>query len=204
MIRRTFASGVLLLGLVVLVACANQKNEPAAQSAQGSGQAKGEKKMVFQPIVAGRFYTGNPNELLREVDQYISKAAVPDLAEDPMGIISPHAGYAYSGPVAGYAFQAVKGKSYETVVILGISHRVPGSVSVLDYEAYHTPLGDLPIDRESSKKLAAAAPWINADESLFASEHSLEVQLPFVQRTLSGVNIVMISMRSQSLSASSM
>ena len=155
--------------------------------------------MVFQPVVAGRFYPGNSKELAAQVDGYIEKAVVADIQGDVWGIVSPHAGYVYSGPVAGYAFNPVKGKTFDVVVVIGLSHRVPGTVSVLDYDAYQTPIDIVPIDRELSRKLADAAPWIDANEGMFSQEHSLEVQLPFIQRAIKDPKIVMVSMRSQGL-----
>lgn len=162
--------------------------------------AKGDGKMVFQPVVAGQFYDSSPTALKNEVDHYISRADIPKIQGRVVGIISPHAGYVYSGPVAGFSFKAVKGRHYDTVVVMGVSHRVPGSIGVLNVEKYKTPLGELTLDQTHSQNLINAAPWIEDNEKMFSMEHSMEVELPFIQRALGNPKIVMISMRTQKLS----
>ncbi len=148
--------------------------------------------MVFQPVAAGGFYTDNPAALKKQVDEFIAGAQVPADLGDVFGIIAPHAGYVYSGPVAGYSYRAVQGKTYDVVVVMGLSHRVPTQVSVLDAAAYRTPLGDVQLDVALSKKLAAAAPFIDTNDEMFRYEHSLEVQLPFIQRALPNTKVVMV------------
>ena len=148
--------------------------------------------MVFQPVVAGAFYTDNPASLQRMVDGFIEDADVPADLGEVFGIVAPHAGYVYSGPVAGHSFRAVQGKKYDVVVVLGLSHRVPVEVCVLNYDRYRTPLGDLVIDRESTRKLLEAEDFIDDSDAMFRMEHSLEVELPFVQRALPGTPIVMV------------
>lgn len=160
---------------------------------------KGASKMVFSPVAAGRFYTSDPQKLSKEIEGYINDAHLPEISEAVMGIIAPHAGFIFSGPVAGYSYKLVKGHKYDIVVVIGLSHQVPGTVSVLDYQYYRTPLGKVKIDREFSEKLISAATWIDDNEMLFKREHSLEVQLPFLQQVIPDLKVVMISMRSASL-----
>ena len=148
--------------------------------------------MVFKAVAAGGFYTDNPTQLQREVDGFIETAQVPADLGDIFGVIAPHAGYVYSGPVAGHSYRAMKGKQYDVVVVLGLSHRVPTTVSVLNYSAYRTPLGDVQIDLDSTKKLLGAAPFIDDNDEMFRYEHSLEVQLPFIQRVLPNTKVVMV------------
>lgn len=195
---------ILLATLVFLVSIGfsctkpDAKAEKSAEEKQPAYQ-KGALKMVFSPVVAGRFYTADPVKLAEEVEGYIKDAKPPEISEPVMGIVSPHAGYIFSGSVAGYSFKLVKDKKYDVAVVIGLSHQVPGQISVLDYQYYKTPLGKLKIDQKLTKNLISAAPWIDDNEGLFSREHSLEVQLPFIQKALPNVKIVMVSMRSGSL-----
>ncbi len=154
--------------------------------------------MIFGPVVAGQFYTDKPDKLRAEIDRYLREARSPESPGEVFGLVSPHAGYTYSGPCAAHGFKAVAGKTYDTVVVIGLSHRVPGTMSVLDVDAYRTPLGEVRIDRESSRRLIDALPFATDDPSLFSFEHSIEVQLPFLQRVLPPFRAVLISMRSTS------
>jgi AmmeMemoRadiSam system protein B/AmmeMemoRadiSam system protein A len=152
--------------------------------------------MLFQPVVAGQFYTDNPNDLREQVDEFINQAKMPANLGDVFGLVSPHAGYIYSGPIAGHSYRAVKGLKYDVVVVIGLSHRAPGAVAVLNYDAYLTPLGKIRIDRQATAQLAAAADFIETDDDMFRYEHSLEVQLPFIQQALPDTPVVMISIGS--------
>lgn len=154
--------------------------------------------MIFGPVVAGQFYTDQPEKLGAQIDGYLRDAAVPEKVGDVFGLVSPHAGYMYSGPCAAHGFKAVAGKAYDTVVVIGLSHRVPGTLSVLDVDAYRTPLGEVKIDRALSRRIIDALPFASDDPSLFSFEHSIEVQLPFLQRVLPPFRAVLISMRSTS------
>ena len=138
--------------------------------------------------IAGRWYPGNPQKLAESVDRYIHAAKLPDLEGQVMGVVAPHAGHLYSGPVAGHAFRAVQGQSPRLVVVLSPSHQYyiqPLLTSA--HEAYQTPLGIVPIDRSLLTKLDTSLrsghgyglAAIQHDE-----EHSLEIELPFLQRAI--------------------
>jgi AmmeMemoRadiSam system protein B/AmmeMemoRadiSam system protein A len=142
-------------------------------------------KSVFEPVVAGRFYPAQPEELKTMVRSFLDAAGKPKVQSEIYGLVAPHAGYIYSGPAAGHAFKEVEGKAYEVVVVIAPSHTAPmNGVSVLDMDAYKTPLGDVPIDRKSVRALIDQADWISHLPALFAREHSLEVHLPFLQTAL--------------------
>ncbi|MDJ0764933.1 MAG: AmmeMemoRadiSam system protein B [Myxococcota bacterium] len=149
---------------------------------------------AFSPQVAGGFYTANPTALAQEVAGFIRAAEeVPALVkQDLVGILSPHAGYRYSGRVAGYAYRAVQNKDYRTVIVMALSHRrAARRAAVLDRPAYDTPLGSLKVDRDLVKTLLThASGMFDADEPMFEGEHSLEVQLPFIQVALPKAKIV--------------
>ncbi|HQR80390.1 MAG TPA: AmmeMemoRadiSam system protein B [Actinomycetota bacterium] len=131
---------------------------------------------VRQPAVAGQFYTGDPYELAREVDDYL--AAAPVAQAQPAGVIVPHAGHIYSGPVAAYSYATLR--RAERVVLAGPAHYVPvWGVVAPSVAFWRTPLGDIEIDQQ-----AIAASGVPVDDYPHAPEHSLEVQLPFLQQRL--------------------
>lgn len=131
---------------------------------------------VREPAVAGQFYTGDPYELAREVEGYL--AAAPPGHGQPPGIIVPHAGHMYSGPVAAYAYRTLRRTS--RVVLAGPAHFVPvQGMAAPGVDMWRTPLGDVPIDTEAIADLG-----LPVDDYPHAPEHSLEVQLPFLQQQL--------------------
>ena len=139
-------------------------------------------------------FKGDAAELARRIDAMIA-AAAPSTARDeaPLAIVAPHAGYVYSGPIAAFAYRAVQGRSYDTVVVIGPSHRDAFTgLSVYDTTRFDTPLGQIPCDRELIGKLIGAHPNISYRPSAHRDEHSLEVQVPFLQRALAGFKLVMV------------
>jgi MEMO1 family protein len=153
---------------------------------------------AFEAQTAGQFYPAEPRVLRKEVEGYLSSAKSKKTStlagRDIVGLIAPHAGYIYSGPVAGEAYRAVQGKDYRTVVVAALSHRRAASkISLLNRPAYDTPLGSLPVDKSTIAKLLSAHPDLfSTDEAVFKGEHSLEVQLPFIQVALPNAKIVPI------------
>jgi len=130
------------------------------------------------------FYPGNPTKLINLVDQMLANVAVPGVA--PKAMILPHAGYRYSGPTAalGYATLHTKARSIERVVLLGPCHRMGiAAVALPGTDAFATPLGNVPVWAEGATKLSQLEQVAVAPE-VHAQEHSLEVHLPFLQRTL--------------------
>lgn len=136
------------------------------------------------PAVAGTWYPDDPVELARLVDELFARAPRPADSSPPAAVIAPHAGYVYSGAVAAHGFAAVLGRSFRRVVLLGPSHYVgfPG-LAVPDAAAYLTPLGPVPIDAAAVTELRGR-PGFRVDSGPFAREHSLESELPFLQRAL--------------------
>jgi AmmeMemoRadiSam system protein B len=132
------------------------------------------------------FYPGEPAALERVVDGYLSAAGPAAAGPVPKALIAPHAGYAYSGPVAGsaYAQLATLRSRIERVVLLGPSHRVPlRGLAAPTGDAFSTPLGPVPLDRAAIER-ALELPQVIEFDAAHAAEHSLEVHLPFLQRTL--------------------
>ncbi|MBF0550864.1 MAG: AmmeMemoRadiSam system protein B [Deltaproteobacteria bacterium] len=157
---------------------------------------------IRAPILAGTWYPSDQPTLARAVDGYLDAAGPISEPGHIYGILTPHAGYAYSGPVAGHAFKAVQGQQYKHVILIGPSHRVPfEGTSIFDGSGFRTPLGVVPVNRDLVKSLVAASTRIKAYPPAHAEEHSVEIEIPFVQRTLPQADIVPLVMGSQDLPA---
>ena len=143
------------------------------------------------PAVAGLFYPDDPYELRAVVRGYLDAAARPDPAR-PKAIIVPHAGYVYSGPVAASAYRTLvdHGASIERVILAGPSHRIPvPGIAIPEVGAFETPLGSVPLDAGVVARLLEL-PQVYASNLPHRLEHSLEVQLPFLQMTLDDFRLV--------------
>jgi AmmeMemoRadiSam system protein B len=140
---------------------------------------------IRPPAVAGMFYPASAEELGADIDRMLD-AAAPPRAAPPKAIIVPHAGYIYSGPIAASAYALLRPQRgrIQRVVLLGPAHRVPfRGFALPSVKAFRTPLGDIPIDRPVIDRLRGL-PQIKILDEAHAGEHSLEVHLPFLQRTL--------------------
>lgn len=135
--------------------------------------------------VAGRFYPGDATSLAAEVDEMLAGVAAAPAEPRPKALIVPHAGYVYSGPIAASAYKLLAGHPRpKRVVMLGPAHFVPlRGLALPDATAVATPLGVVQVDPELAK-IAAALPQVCVSAEAHAREHSLEVQLPFLQRAL--------------------
>jgi AmmeMemoRadiSam system protein B/AmmeMemoRadiSam system protein A len=144
-------------------------------------------------VVAGRFYPESP-EALRLAVQGFLRDALPRKAKKPIALVVPHAGYIFSGQIAADGFRQAEGESYDTVVILGTNHTTPDffKVSVYNGRAFRTPLGLAEIDRTVVDHLLSACKDCVADEKVHRDEHSIEVQVPFVQILFPKARIVPI------------
>ena len=133
--------------------------------------------MIRQPAVAGRFYPANPDELLKELQSYVQPA---EQRTQVIGVVAPHAGYMYSGHVAGAVYSRIQVPSRN--VVLCPNHTGFGTpLSIMRSGAWQTPLGDMQIDQELCENLMAADPYLVDDVEAHRYEHALEVQLPFMQ-----------------------
>jgi len=150
---------------------------------------------IKQPNVAGAFYPDNSTELSQMIDNFLNAANPEPIEGEIFALISPHAGYGFSGQTAAYGYKLIKDKPYKTVILLGTSHYYGFSgVSIYPQGIFRTPLGDLEIDKEFSQKLLSKDKDIFFETAAFAKEHSLEVQLPFLQKVLTNFKIVPIVM----------
>ncbi|HPU30275.1 MAG TPA: AmmeMemoRadiSam system protein B [Syntrophorhabdaceae bacterium] len=148
---------------------------------------------IKEPVFAGLFYPKEKNELERQIINYLNNAEKKQekIRQHIFGLISPHAGYEYSGGVAAYGFSQIKGRPYKTVIIIGTSHRVPfRGISIYPEGQWKTPIGNIVVDGEFSKVLMKECPQLKTYTLPFANEHSIEVQLPFLQMVLKDFKII--------------
>jgi MEMO1 family protein len=160
---------------------------------------------VREPAVAGRFYPANPDELRAAIRGFLSaasaatKTSIDSLMPSreprhtpPKGIIAPHAGYVYSGPIAGSAYSALRGQRgrVRRVILFGPAHfvRLRG-MAIPTADVFQTPLGPVPIDREAVEQ-ALSVPFVVLNDAAHAREHSLEVHVPFLQEVLGDFQVL--------------
>ena len=162
--------------------------------------------------VAGSFYAGRREELKRQIEDCfrhpLGPGKLPGKPKEErriLGLVSPHAGYIYSGPVAAYGFLELASEAEpEVVVVLGPNHRGMGaSIALSQEEEWQTPLGTVKVDREIGRKIISESRWARWDDLAHQFEHSLEVQLPFLQYIYTEkFRIVPIAMMRQDLGPS--
>jgi MEMO1 family protein len=148
---------------------------------------------VRPPAVAGAFYPARAADLAAMVDRLLAAARVEATTVSPgagggtapLALVVPHAGYLYSGPTAAAAYALLTGHQPDRVVLLGPAHYVPLSgLAVPTADAFATPLGRVSVDQATCRRLTATLPRVRAADEAHEPEHSLEVQLPFLQRVL--------------------
>lgn len=154
---------------------------------------------IRRPGVAGLFYSREKGTLEREVAVFLESSAQMEIANHIYGLIAPHAGYLYSGGVAARAYRQLVDHEYDTVAVIAPSHRVYfEEISVFNGDAYSTPLGEIETDKEMAAELCEQHPQIKfSDFGHDADEHSLEVQLPFLQHMLGDFKLLPIVMGNQ-------
>lgn len=161
---------------------------------------------VRPAAVAGSFYPADPKELAQTVDGFLAQAGALEI-KDLVAVIAPHAGYIYSGSVAAHSYALLKGRKISRVVVIAPSHQESfGFSSIYDGDAFTTPLGQVPIDRAFAAGLVKASSLIRFSirghsVSKDRPEHSVEVELPFLQRVLGKFTLVPIVMGDQSYEA---
>ena len=144
------------------------------------------------PAFAGMFYSDKPQELAAAVKTYVAEAPQPTTPTPPKAVVAPHAGYIYSGPIAGtaYAALAARGDQVERVILLGPSHRVAfAGVATSGAGTFATPIGPIAVDRDAVASLVQAG-LAREFEPAHENEHSLEVQLPFLKQLFPAACVV--------------
>lgn len=147
---------------------------------------------IRPPAVAGSFYPANVQKLRAMIEEFL-KDADPPTWPNVRGIIVPHAGYIYSGPIAAFGFKVLQQQTPPPTraFVMAPSHRVRfQGIALGDYEGFRTPLGEVPVDRETLEELADASRHFRRLPQAHGGEHSLEVQLPFLQTVCAETPIV--------------
>lgn len=145
---------------------------------------------VKQPEFSGQFYPSSKKELSKMIDDFLAKATPFSVSGEILMLISPHAGYGFSGQVAAFGYKLIKNKSYKTVIIMGTSHhKVFSGAALYGQGSFATSLGKVNIDEEFVKSILNKDAEVFLDDSAFNNEHSVEVQLPFLQRVLPNFSV---------------
>jgi MEMO1 family protein len=148
-------------------------------------------KQIREPQVAGMFYPSNSKELKKQIKGFLNEVEIDDNFNRVAGIVSPHAGYIYSGKTAAHAFKTLQNKKYDNVIVISPSHREYfHGVSIYPGDAYKTPLGEIPINKELRGKIISQSDLVFEGIEGHRAEHALEVQLPFLQVMLPGFKLV--------------
>jgi len=155
---------------------------------------------IRRAAVDGQFYPASADDLGADVDRMLEQSKPADIRGDIVALVAPHAGYIYSGQTAAAAYRQVKGQRFDAVVVIAPSHRevFPGA-SVYNKGGYETPLGVALVEVELADEIISYHPTIAFTLAGHRGEHALEVQLPFLQRTLEDLKIVPIVMADRSL-----
>jgi AmmeMemoRadiSam system protein B/AmmeMemoRadiSam system protein A len=153
------------------------------------------KEDVRSAAVAGAFYTSDPDALSAQIKDFINKVSAKTLTGKIIALISPHAGYMYSGQVAAYGYKLLEGKKFDTVVVIAPSHRASfNGASLYPKGAYQIPLGLIPINTELAQQLMKQNANISYVQQAHTQEHSIEVQLPFLKALLGDFTLIPIVM----------
>lgn len=165
----------------------------AAQTSEG---------LIHGPVLAGTWYPEKPDELRAQVSDYLNRVPAHDSGGAIMALIVPHAGYIYSGQVAAYSYKLLAGQKFDTVIVIGPSHYIPFSgVATYDCAGFRTPVGVVPLDTQLIGSLIKSDSRIRDFPEVFKQEHSIEIQLPFLQATLASFKLVPLVMGDADLSA---
>ena len=184
---------VFFFGIKILPLACKELTKPEEEAKMST--QKTNKEDIRPPAVAGTFYTSDPEALSAQINDFISKVPSKTVPGKVIALISPHAGYVYSGQVAAYAYKLIKGKKFDTVIVIAPSHRVPfRGASIYSKGAYKIPLGIIPVDTELAQQLIKQEPTISYVREAHTQEHSLEVQLPFLKVVLGDFKLLPIVM----------
>jgi len=191
--KRRSRAGLLAIGIIAGAAIVLVRTIPREGS---SGRSSADAApTVRRAAVAGTFYPLSAETLRADVRRYLAEAPAASSSAELTALIVPHAGYVFSGPVAGYAYRALEGKSYDTVVVVGPSHRVPfEGVALSGTQRWATPLGEMEVDRAACDAIAKGCRSARVSDGAHGPEHSIEVQLPFLQTVLGSAKLAPVLM----------
>ena len=184
-----FTPSLLLVAWAGCSSCLDQPRPPKVKEIPQRKQVVVSQR-VRKAAVAGSWYYGDRQRLGKYLDELLDQAPSAEVPGQVMALISPHAGYSYSGKAAAAGFKLLRGKSIKRVIVLAVSHRVPfKGASIADVTHYETPLGQIPLDRHAVARLRRSEVVQSVAEA-HLKEHSLELQLPLLQRVLPRFSLV--------------
>ncbi|MEK7160694.1 MAG: AmmeMemoRadiSam system protein B [Patescibacteria group bacterium] len=188
----------IILIFVILVGgfwFSSHNNDSEQEEASKMNQEISNLDPIRPAAQAGQFYPAEAKELMSQVSEFLAGAERVKTDGRVLGLIVPHAGYIYSGQIAGWGFKQIEGEDIETVILIGNSHSAYFSgAAIYDKGSFATPLGEVAIDAELAAEIIKENNIIKADTAAHATEHSLEVEIPFLQQTLKNFKIVPILM----------
>lgn len=147
---------------------------------------------IIKPSVAGRFYPADPQALKEEIRTYLTNAEIEPARKQVLAVLAPHAGYVFSGPTAGYSYKYIQQQKPDTVLLIGLAHQGVEHACVFNGEGFETPLGRVEVDAHLVESLLAGDTPIQSDARPFKQEHSIEVNLPFVQMVFPDAQVASI------------
>jgi MEMO1 family protein len=153
---------------------------------------------IRKSAIAGSWYPGKASTLKKDIERYFDAVPDLDISGEITGLVAPHAGYVYSGQIAAHAYKLIRGKKYDAVIIVGPSHRVAfRGVSIFSKGGYETPLGVVPVAYDLADNIKSFSRIVEDIPAAHLQEHSLEIQLPFLQVALGEFSFVPLVMGDQ-------
>jgi len=181
---------VIIIGGVFWLANYEKKDKTMNNQEQNKEQKE---KTVREPAVAGQFYPENKEELAQMISQFLNEAELPEIKKPVRALIVPHAGYVYSGGVAAYGFKAIQEQNIKRVILIGCSHNFHLNGAIIDgNDAWQTPSGQVDLDADLQDALIKESSLFKVDSSTHKPEHSLEVEIPFLQTILNDFKLLPI------------
>jgi len=176
---------IILIGGLLWLAAYEKRDKDVEEVIEGE-------KTVRQAAVAGQFYPESKDELIQIMDQFLNGIELDEGLDNIKALIVPHAGYAYSGKVAAYGFRAIKGLDFNRVILIGSSHNFHLEKAAIDgNDVWQTPLGGVELDTELRDELVKNE-LFEINSEAHKSEHSLEVEVPFLQNALNDFKLLPI------------
>jgi len=149
-------------------------------------------------VIAGSWYPGVPSVLRKDIENYFNLVPDLELEGEVVGLIAPHAGYVYSGQIAANAYNLIRGKKYDMVIVVGPSHRIAfHGVSVFSKGGFETPLGNVSVAEKLAEKIRSSSKVVVDVPDAHRQEHSVEIQLPFLQVALGDFSFIPLVMGDQ-------
>lgn len=193
-----FLLSSLFIGITIVPLACKEIAKPKKEAKMSTQKFK--KEEIRPPAVAGAFYTSDAKTLSEQIKDFLSNVPAKTLSGKIVALISPHAGYMYSGQVAAYGYKLLEGKKFDTVVVIAPSHRAYfRGASVYNKGAYQIPLGLIPVNTGLAQHLIEQDDLISYVAQAHTQEHSLEVQLPFLKIVLGDFKLLPIVIGSYDL-----